>query len=556
MEIAGKKLGRLRLVGDGVLAALCLIVAHRPLCAASRRSRSRDELRYACVVLEDAEDGKTGGWGLWDDDPPAEFRNAVDPDDARNRTIRLLGGADTGYEFRAEEPVEGKAVVQWRMRMDDERFYHYAECATSEGVIHLRYTPGNGPMVALGKEPVIQLPLEDVAERWVVVRRDLLADLRMLHPEIELLSIRALKFRGVGYIDDIRIYGYEDRDHDLLPDDFEKRRNLDPENPDDATPKLIAKVIELTDSTGGRSKDSVAPNAPKKGAKVRKPKRRRYRVALDASERQGLETYFEERLRKRLAQAPKPQMGRLYHVSLRAGGEIVGRLEKLADGRITLRTQHGTLVMPIHRVSRHDTVALFPHEAARQMAMRDVQKHVNRLIEAKIEAAEKAAAAAEKPVSALAGLEPAAAATADEGEDQAEPVESPPVLRVAARVGKPTYDVRRAPTPEEIKPALRAFAEWLKTQHRRVGGRIGTRLYAKKQSGNVVLYLVMDPTFLAQEYDLRHRMAVGIQQFWAFRCQGMGVADLSSAHLVMVSPKGRVVGGSRPDDPADVWVAE
>jgi len=546
MGIAGKKLGRRRLVGDGVWAVLLLIAAHHSLCAAGRRSRLRDELRYTCVVLEDAEDGKTGGWGLWDDDPPAEFRNTVDPDDAKNRAIRLLGGNDTGYEFRPEEPVEGKAVVQWRMRMDVERFYHYAECETSEGVIHLRYTLGNGPMVALVREPVIQLPLEDFAERWIVVRRDLLADLRMLHPEIELLSIRALKFRGTSYIDDIRIYGYEDGDHDLLPDDFEKRRDLDPEDPADATPKLIAKVIELTDSTGGRSKDSVAP---KKGAKAKKPKRRRYRVALDASERQGLETYFEERLRKRLAQAPKPQMGRLYHVRLRAGGEIVGRLEKFADGRITLRTQHGTLVMPIHRVSRHDTVALFPREAARQMAMRDVQKQVNRLIETKIEAAEKAVAAAEKPVPALAGPEPAAEPVED-------PPESAPVLRVATRVGKPTYDVRPAPTPAEIKPALRAFAEWLKTQHRRVGGRIGTRLYAKEQSGNVVLYLVMDPTFLAQDYDLRHRMAVGIRQFWAFRCQGMGVADLSSAHLVMISPKGRVVGGSRPDDPADVWVAE
>ena len=552
MGIAGKKLGRSRLAGGGMLAVLCLVAVHHPLCAVPRRSRLRDELRYTCVVLEDAEDGKTIGWGLWDDDPPAEVRNAVDPDDGKNRAIRLLGGSDTGYEFRPEEPVEGKAVVQWRMRMD-ERFYHYVECETSEGVIHLRYLPGNGPMVPLLKEPVIQLPLEDFAERWVVVRRDVLADLRTLHPEIELLSIRAVKFRGFGYIDDIRIYGYKDRDHDLLPDDFEKRRDLDPDDPEDATPKLIAKVIELTDSTGGKAKDRVAP---KEEAEDKKPKRRRYRVALDAAERQGLETYFAERLRKRLAQAPKPEMGRLYHVRLRAGGEIAGRLEKFADGRITLRTQHGTLVMPIHRVSRHDTLALFPREAARQMAMRDVQKQVNRLIETKIEAAEKAAAAAEKPVPTPAMAEPAAVAPAAEDEPVEEPVEEPPVLRVATRVGKPTYDVRPAPTPEEIKPALRAFAEWLKTQHRRVGGRIGTRLYAKEQSGNVVLYLVMDPTFLAQDYDLRHRMAVGIQQFWAFRCQGTGVADLSSAHLVLVSPKGRIVGGSRPDDPADVWVAE
>jgi hypothetical protein len=116
--------------------------------------------------------------------------------------------------------------------------------------------------------------------------------------------------------------------------------------------------------------------------------------------------------------------------------------------------------------------------------------------------------------------------------------------------------VRPAPTPEGIRPALAAFGEWLKVQHRRVGGRIATRIYAKDSKGNAVLYLVMDPSFLAQDYDVRHRTAVGIQQFWAFRCQGMGVSDLSAAHLVMVNVQGRIVGGSRPEDPADIWVTE
>ncbi|MCK5806354.1 MAG: hypothetical protein KAI66_26215, partial [Lentisphaeria bacterium] len=105
-------------------------------------------------------------------------------------------------------------------------------------------------------------------------------------------------------------------------------------------------------------------------------------------------------------------------------------------------------------------------------------------------------------------------------------------------------------------PALQAFGKWLEMQHRRVGGRIATRISARRQKGNAVLYLVMDPAFLEQDYDLRHRMAVGIQQIWAFRCQGMGLADLSSAHLVMVGTKERIVGGSRPDDASDIWVAE
>jgi hypothetical protein len=373
-------------------------------------------------------------------------------------------------------------------------------------------------------------------------------------------------------MDDIRIYNYKDQDHDLLPDEFEERRDLDPKDPSDATPRLVEQVMELTDSPDGKAtadaQEERKPEEPEKERKVSKrDKARRYRVALSKTERDGIWKYFEERLEKRLSQAPKPEVGRVYHVRMRAGGEIVGKLEKFVDGRISLRTRHGSLVLPIHRVSRRDTLALFPREAARQMAMRDVQKEVDRIIETKVDAAEKAAqnkapavkegAAVAAQAHALFGAPGAEAPAPEDAPPEPEAVEdsSEPVFRTT-RVGKPVYDVRPAPTPQDIRPALVAFGEWLKVQHRRVGGRIATRIYAKDSRGNAVLYLIMDPTFLSQDYDIRHRMAVGIQQFWAFRCQGMGVADLSAAHLVMVTAKGRIVGGSRPDDPADIWVAE
>jgi hypothetical protein len=562
-----------------LVAALCAALAIESAQARSRHGRRRDELTYKCTVLEDAEDRACDGWGYWGSNSPADVRNAVDPDNAKNRVIQLLQGREVAYEFRPKEPSQGEGcVVQWRMWLED-TFYAYIECETSEGVIHLRYVPAPSRDTVLDKDPIIALDVPRREHRWITVRRDVISDLRRLYPKIALFSIRAVRLRGAGYMDDIRIYDYKDQDHDLLPDDFEERRDMDPSDPSDASDRLIEQVIELTDSVDGKATDAddedeeettKPEKEPKEPKESKRDKARRYRVALSEAEREGIWEYFEERLAKRLSQAPKPEIGRVYQVRMRTGGEIVGRLEKFVDGRISLRTQHGSLVLPIHRVSRRDTLALFPREAARQMAMRDAQKEVDRLIEEKVEEAEKAApktpsgavhTATAAEAAALFGAPVGATQPADNdkvgdgGGSEATTTAPAPVFRTA-RVGKPAYDVRPAPTPEGIRPALAAFGEWLKVQHRRVGGRIATRIYAKDSKGNAVLYLVMDPSFLAQDYDVRHRTAVGIQQFWAFRCQGMGVSDLSAAHLVMVNVQGRIVGGSRPEDPADIWVTE
>ncbi|MCK5802119.1 MAG: hypothetical protein KAI66_04775, partial [Lentisphaeria bacterium] len=682
-----------RLSTRGVLALLCLLSAGVSVQARSRRSRSRNELRYKCWVLEDAEDRACTGWGVWDDDPPGKFRNAKDPDDRKNRAIQLLSGSETAYEFIFPKPHKGGSIIQWRMRMY-ENFYHYVACETSMGMLHVRYTPGNAPPKVQGLEPVLSLDMPDYQEEWVTVRRDVLQDLRTAQPDIELVAILGVKFRGLGHIDDIRVYDYKDTDHDLLPDQFEERRRMDPKDPSDATARLIKKVTELTDSVEGSVLDVVeskAKDKPKKTARKRRgkkvvsrmdprslalagngyryekrvvedaeegdtvgwtlfdadppgqavnvvdpddpgnrvielqanystghkftlshcetnhpilewrmrmtgtfyfyavcstsvgafniryctgtdvsnykldpvvgigdglsngswvtirrnlvadirtlypdaelyelrtfmargvgclddivmlsypdadldllpddledqwklnprdpsdatpqliakvieltnstkdrpphkkdtktkesreDKRRRYRVVLTTSEREGLQACFEELLAKRLEQAPKPQIGRVYRVRMRAGGEIKGRLEKFAAGRITLGTQHGKLVLPIHRVSRRDTLALFPREAARQMAMRDVQKRVDRLIEKKVRDAGKVAAAAKSVVAAATVTENhGGGPVADTDTDRDSTIRR-------TRVDKPTYDTRTAPTPEEIKPALQEF---------------------------------------------------------------------------------------------------
>lgn len=537
----------LRLILTGAL------LAGASLSARSRSSRQRDEIAYRCLVMLDGKGREATGWSLWGDATPADVRIAVDPDDRKNHAVQLLSTHESCYVFTFPEPVEDMTVVQWRCRLDEVSFYHYVECVTSEGVLNLRYTPGQpNQLLAVvdDKEPVIGLgDIMQVGE-WVTVRRDVIADLRKLYPEIEVQSIRGLKFRGCGYIDDIRVYAYEDTDHDLLPDGFEKRRKLDPKDPADATVELVEEVIELTASVEGRAMDKVKDAAgPEDKGKSAPPKDQdvRRRVALSEAERDEMQQLFEARFAQRLAEIPPPEVGKTYQVRMRDGGEVSGVLAQFADGRIVLRTAHGSIALPIDRVNRRDSMALFPREAARQLALQDVQRRVDELIDAKVATAPQAAA------SVAPSAKPAATAVG-------EPAPEAPVAAVASvsstKVDRPKYDPRPAPTPESLKPAMTAFAEWLTAQHRRVGARIVDRLFAKEQAGNAVLYLVMDSAFLGQEYDIRHRTTVGIQQFWSFRCQGLGVADLASSHVVLLDGNGRLVGGSRPEDAADIWVSE
>jgi hypothetical protein len=242
-----------------------------------------------------------------------------------------------------------------------------------------------------------------------------------------------------------------------------------------------------------------------------------------------MQAFLQERIAHHLPNVPSPQVGNTYRVRMRDGALVTGELVKISETQIVLRLPRGNMALPVDRVNVQGTAELFPQEAARQLAVRDVQQRVDELLAAK-------RAALENPE--------------EKGEEEI------PAAGPSARVEKPVYDPMPAPTPERLKPTLQAFAEWMTQQQQRMGGRIVDRLFAKESSGNAVLYLVMDENFQKQDHDTRKWTAVGIQQFWSFRCQSTGVAGLPQAHVVLLDGNGRIVGGSRPEDAADVWVAE
>lgn len=104
-----------------------------------------------------------------------------------------------------------------------------------------------------------------------------------------------------------------------------------------------------------------------------------------------------------------------------------------------------------------------------------------------------------------------------------------------------TADVRdsgRQLTPPELKPALKAFADWMLLQQRRLETRIVTRLYATREGPAAVLHMHVTPEFTAQGYDWRLAIARACVKDWAVKCKDLNV----TAGFRLYDPDGKIAG--------------
>ncbi|MDX9978962.1 MAG: hypothetical protein RBU25_02835 [Lentisphaeria bacterium] len=262
--------------------------------------------------------------------------------------------------------------------------------------------------------------------------------------------------------------------------------------------------------------------------------------------RSELEERYEAIYRRILAELPQPKVGDPCQLTLLQGEQVQGTIAKLEAGRITLRMEYGTMTYPVHVIEPRDTLRLFPTIAARYRALAELRQQD-----------QPPSPALPAPVTAIFLAAPPASATTPTAATTplpAPPVAPPPPTESRTQVFR--YDPTPGPTPEELKPTLAAFGDWLKSQHRRVGGRIADRIFARQQAGRAVLYLQLDPLFLSQDYSIRFQTAEGIQIFWGLRCESSGVARADRAHVVLLDQAGKIVGGSRLEDPAVIWLSE
>jgi Leucine-rich repeat (LRR) protein/sugar lactone lactonase YvrE len=159
--------------------------------------------------LEDAEDGDTQGWSIYEDTKgEAAFANVVENEN--NRVIEFTGHSSSGYQFGFSDGTPfstTRFIAQWRMKMtttDHQPIYWRVK--TSGSVVFLQYNANYLGCVKQGSDYIIcGLGENMLANKWHTITRDLKADLKVLMPDLELLEVEQLHIRMVGQIDDIKL---------------------------------------------------------------------------------------------------------------------------------------------------------------------------------------------------------------------------------------------------------------------------------------------------------------------------------------------------------------
>lgn len=168
------------------------------------------------TVYEDASDGSTDRWEIFDRTPTGATITNVFDADKNSRVIELNGnGADNGYWLGNRQGRTGAwnntqaKIIQWDMRFA-ESFYIYVSVRTQNGHRYILYTPstqGNDYTEVVGVSTYIHYGLGSVARNgaWQTITRDVEADLKTFEPENAILSINAFLVRGSGRIDNVQL---------------------------------------------------------------------------------------------------------------------------------------------------------------------------------------------------------------------------------------------------------------------------------------------------------------------------------------------------------------
>ena len=165
------------------------------------------------TVYEDAEDGNTAGWRIYDADPAgAQILNVYDNDRGSN-VIQLQGDFTSngyilgGWEGSADAWGDSSSTtLTWSMKYN-EYYTVYIRVMTTNGARYIYYTPSdtsNG-----GTDEYVHLGLGTSTRNgtWLTFTRDLQADLAQFQPGNTITQINAFLVRGSGFIDDIEVGG-------------------------------------------------------------------------------------------------------------------------------------------------------------------------------------------------------------------------------------------------------------------------------------------------------------------------------------------------------------
>ncbi len=160
------------------------------------------------AMLEDAEDGDTNSWFIYDEktDGGATLANIFD-NDKNSQVIELAGNSFSGYKLSFDNSTN--SIARWSMKSDTQGGHTIAwNVKTNGSVEYIQYRSDKPLGCHVGANAVyLTCGLSDTMRDgdWHTITRDLEADLKAAAPELELQEVVELRIRMAGRLDDIQL---------------------------------------------------------------------------------------------------------------------------------------------------------------------------------------------------------------------------------------------------------------------------------------------------------------------------------------------------------------
>lgn len=168
--------------------------------------KTDDAALNTSVLYEDAEDGNTDGWKVYDSTPAGATISNVFDADKGDFVIKLQGSStQNGYQLGGNWENTERKSIQWKMKYD-ERFIVYISVNTSKGHRYIYYSSDKDDHGFVENEYIHHGLGSAVTDAtWRIFTRDLAADLKDYEEDNNLLSINGFLIRGSGLVDDIQL---------------------------------------------------------------------------------------------------------------------------------------------------------------------------------------------------------------------------------------------------------------------------------------------------------------------------------------------------------------
>jgi len=180
-------------------------------------------------LYEDAEDGSTTGWIVYDNNPAGATISNIRDEDKNSKVIELKGeGRSNDYLF-GEKTSNDKSdahTLSWSMKIK-EKYKITVYTSTQKGRRMFVFTHSNGSRgLYSGKYIHTGLKTKSMDNSWQEFSFDLDKKLKEYEADNKLLKISGFKVQGSGRFDDIRVIGDDNNpppqhiDHLSVPGDY------------------------------------------------------------------------------------------------------------------------------------------------------------------------------------------------------------------------------------------------------------------------------------------------------------------------------------------------